>query len=264
MTSLLLLSAALAQAPLGLSPTPQELQAGLADLERHLTRADAVGEALSATQNAYAQRRAAGAPGGCADVEGLGIAARTEVFGAAYRDLLQSARAQSQRVHTMAEAPTVSALAEGVLAEEIATLERRLDGHERRLAESIAWQRSQLSSTLQRCEHPLIGGEGFAGDRELRLDRGRVAVIVLEGGVAWPQGEEITGGVWLVPPEACWAPAEGECAPAPTAPGAALGPAPERPPELELPPTPALPPELEPEIDLEAPPPRLDPEAPPP
>lgn len=249
MTLLLLLSAGLAQVPPGLAPTPQELQAGMADLERQLTRADTVAEALSATQNAYAQRRLTAATASCDDAEGLAVAARTQVFGQAYRDLVQSARAQSQRVQTLSQAPTVTVLAEGVLADDLAALERRLDVHERRLVESIAWQKAQLSSTLQRCKPALSAGDGFDGDRALRVERGRVAVLVLEGGQPYPQGEEITGGVWLVPPSACWAPDDGECEPSQLAPGAVLGPLPAEAPVEEAPPEAAAPPEATPVAD---------------
>ncbi|MCB9795286.1 MAG: hypothetical protein H6741_21495 [Alphaproteobacteria bacterium] len=220
-----LLLVTLAQAPLGLAPTPQELQSALAELERRLTWADALGEAVASLHNAYAQGGPPGAKRPCEDARSAALAAAAQPFGEAYRDVLQAARAQHLRVERLLDAPTLAPLVQGQLADEIVELERRLDAQEARHAELAAWHQTSISPMLQRCTPELGASEGAPGDRAVRVDVGPIAVLVLEGGEPYPTGQHVHGLVWLVPPEACWAPVGESCAPAPVAPGAVLGPA---------------------------------------
>ncbi|MCB9761613.1 MAG: hypothetical protein H6739_17345 [Alphaproteobacteria bacterium] len=226
MLLLTLTRAALAQDLALLAPTPQELRAGMGTLETRLDHADAVAESLQAVHNAWAQALVAlpGRPA-CDDARLGSLAARSEVFGVAYRDLVQSARVASTRVQRMAAAPTVQAVAEGVLAADLTDLEARLAVHERGYAELAAWQQAELTPYVTRCKPALTAGAGEPGARILQPDPGPVAVLALEGGVPHPTRALIHPSVWLVPPEACWAPIAGTCTPAPVAPGAALGPA---------------------------------------
>jgi hypothetical protein len=200
-----------------LAPGPVELDLALTEMEARLDRADAAATALVRTHNAIGEALAVSQGRLSCDAPALALVARTEPLGGGYRDRVQAARAQGQRVIVIAAAPTVSALSDGPVKGRITTALARLAAHERGYAELDAWQKRFVAPIVHRC-HPMLGPSAGIG----APDSGRVAVVVM-GATLCPEGVKADGFA-LADGPACAAPsASCECTPEAQAPGAVLG-----------------------------------------
>jgi len=206
--------------PALLAPGPGELRAQTARLEAQLAEADAVGVAEARIHNRLAegplrQGRAAL----CEGEENRSLLARSRLFGAAYRDRVQSARASADRLRRMLAEPTLEPV---LVPEERARAEAllaRVEEHARRYGEMAAWQARHLEPALSRCRPALAPAPGLAGPRGAGT-----AVAGVGGGLVCPGNHPADGSVVVLPePLACWDEASCRCAPMPVTPGAVLG-----------------------------------------
>ncbi len=218
-----------------LAPGPALLAEESAALERRLLAAEAVGEAVIRLQNRIGERLAAGAKV-CADPEARELVARVKPFGAAWRDAAQAARAQSERVEHLRQAPTLAPLLDDAERGRLERLHRRAEKTARLFLEARAWQRQHVEPQASRkgrgaetCPEVPSVGPGLApgepataasGDVE-----GAVAVIGIGGGRLCPANLPADGVAVLESPRACWDPDDTcTCKPEPVLPGAVLGP----------------------------------------
>lgn len=204
-----------------LAPGPREWSAQVQKLRERLAEADAIGSAEARLHNRLAQGPIQG-KALCATEENRSLVARSRIFGAAYRDAVQSARADADRLRRMMAEPTLQPLlwkdqrqaAEGLLD--------RVEAHSVRYREMASWQQRHLATAAKSCPVVPVPAEGLGGSAT-----GRVAVIALGGGRICPWGLPADGRVLVLPGAgACYEPGEScGCKPVPQAPGAVLGPA---------------------------------------
>ena len=208
-------------APSLLAPGPQELRAQMSTLRRHLEEADAVGRAEARIHNALAQGPLPqGAAALCADDGSRSLLARSRVFGGAYRDLVQTARADAGRLRRLIAEPTLEPILRREQKQQADALLARVDEHVRRYREMAAWQLRYLEPALQRCKPELAAAPGLPGERFART-----AVSGVGGGRICPGGAPADGTVVVLDePRACYGVADCSCAPVAVEPGAVLGP----------------------------------------
>lgn len=213
----LLLTAALA-GPADLAPSPRDVIEAVAVQHRLTSRATALSTATYRLQNAVGRQLSAGAD--CSDPTTAALAARAAAFGAAWRDVLQSAREWQRVLETRAAAPTAAPLLSASVRADIAALGATIARDADRFAEAAAWQRVYVSS---RCAVPLAPAPGLPVDGD---DLEPTAILVLPGATLCPQ-DILGAGTPLVvdPPVGCVVPtgAACDCRPEPIAPGAVLG-----------------------------------------
>jgi hypothetical protein len=199
-----------------LAPGPRELDQALGELEARLDRADAAATALIRTHNALGEALAS-APGRLAcDAPAIAYVARTEPLGTGYRDRVQAARAQGERLATIVTAPTVLSLADGPVKARTNAATTRLSAHERSYAELDAWQKRFVVPLLRRCHPALAPGAGIG-----EPSTGWVAVVALGPGRVCPSGEAASEFT-LVNGPVCVSLTSCSCTPAPVAPGAVV------------------------------------------
>jgi hypothetical protein len=214
----LILAIALA-GPADLAPSPRDVVEALAVQHRLTTRATALSTATYRLQNAVGRRLSTGSD--CSDPETAALAARAATFGAAWRDVLQSARAWQGVLEERAASPTAAPLLPPSVREDISALGAVITRDAERYAEAAAWQRSYVGP---RCAATLSAAPGLISDTD---DLRPTAIVVLPGATLCPQGTPSTGGPIVVdPPLACAVPADRacDCRPVQVAPGAVLAP----------------------------------------
>lgn len=199
-----------------LAPGPKELDEALGELERRLDRADAAATALVRTHNALGEAFASTQGRLACDAPAMKYVARTTPLGEGYRDRVQAARAQGERVTAIAQAPTVLSLATGPVKARADRATSRLAAHERSYAELDAWQVRFVAPLQKRC-HPLVAPDEGLGEIAI----GWVAFVALVPGRICPGGEVATGFAVVEGP-ACMSLASCACTPQPIAPGAVL------------------------------------------
>ena len=204
-----------------LAPGPKELDDALTELEARLDRADAAATALIRTHNALGEALASAQERLACDAPALRYVARTVPLGHGYRDRVQAARAQGDRVAAIAAAPTVLSLATGPVKTRTSMATSRLSAHERGYAELDAWQVRYVLPLLRRCQPALAPDEGL-GDTA----SGWVAFVAIVPGRICPGGEVATGFAVVQGP-ACMSLTSCACTPLPVAPGAVLAVAPD-------------------------------------
>ena len=199
-----------------LAPGPKELDDALTELEARLDRADAAATALIRTHNTLGEALASAQERLACDAPALRYVARTVPLGHGYRDRVQAARAQGDRVSAIAAAPTVLSLATGPVKTRANTASARLAAHERSYAELDAWQVRFVAPLERRCHPALTPDEGL-GDAA----SGWVAFVALVPGRVCP-GDEVATGFAVVQGPACMSLTSCACTPKPVAPGAVL------------------------------------------
>ena len=211
-----------------LAPGPQELDAASSELDARVVAAQSLARAVARAQTGFAEATLRASPTSpCDDLELVGAVARSRTFGIAWRDAVQSARAQRDRVVAIAAAPTVEALLDpadrAVLRDRVAEVDRLA----RAVTEAEAWQARVADPVVARCDVRLVVGPG-AFDRVPDAARGPVAVVAIgDGRVCTERGEAgrpADGQPMLVADgKACWAPVGCACDPIPVGVGAVLG-----------------------------------------
>ena len=101
-----LLALLFAVSPALLAPGPQELAEATSVLRRHLVEADAIARAEARIHNGLAGSLALGQPL-CGDDVSRSLLARSQAFGQAYRDAVQTARADAGRLRRLLAEPTL-------------------------------------------------------------------------------------------------------------------------------------------------------------
>ncbi|WP_373048302.1 hypothetical protein [Vulgatibacter sp.] len=207
--------------PALLAPGPQELRAQVATLRRHLGEADAIGRAEARIHNQLAQGPVAeGSAALCASEESRSLLARSTAFGSAYRDRVQTVRADAVRLRRLVAEPTLQPILRREQREQADALLARVDDHVRRYREMAAWQARFLQPAIQRCKPALAAAPGIPGERGEGT-----AVIGIGGGKVCPGGVPADGTVVVLPePRACYGERDCSCAPMPVTAGAVLGP----------------------------------------
>lgn len=205
-----------------LAPGPVEWTAQVRRLEQKLGDADALGAAEARIHNHLAQGPIPGRSL-CATGENRSLVTRSALFGAAYRDAVQAARADGTRLRRMLGEPTLQPLLWKEERQRAEALLERVEAHVVRYREMAAWQRRHLAQAVKSCPTELVAAEGMGG-----VATAKVAVVGVGGGTICPFGMPADGTVVVLPrPEACHSPgADCGCTPVPQAPGAVIGPAP--------------------------------------
>ena len=130
-----------------LAPQRADLLAHLTAAEDHLRDAEALGAALGRIHNhlAQADRLRCEAP------DAPSLAWRTELLGQAWRDALQSARAESTRIARMQAAPTVAPLLGAGELARIEQLQARLASGVLAWQAASGWQHVYVQPWARRC-----------------------------------------------------------------------------------------------------------------
>jgi hypothetical protein len=199
-----------------LAPGPKELDEALTELEARLDRADAAGIALIRTHNALGEALASAQGRLACDAPAIKYVARTAPLGDGYRDRVQAARAQGDRVAAIAASPTVLSLATGPVKTRTSAATTRLAAHERSYAELDAWQVRFVLPLVRRCRPTLASDAGLG-----EVSSGRVAVVALAPGRICPGGDAANGFA-LVQGPVCMSLTSCTCTPTLVAPGAVL------------------------------------------
>lgn len=226
MIGLLLAGLALDPGP-ALAPSPVDLLAAAAELDRRLDGAEAAARALGRVHTALAEaERKAGRPPACDDPAVVALLPRTAPLGMGVRSWAQSARAQSDRLNTMQQAVTVAALIDAPLAQDLARLRERVSAIERSYAELIQVEQHRIGPIAARCAVPLAPGPGLSVTLPLPAAEKAplVAILGLGGGLICPAGAPADGQMVLVSGSACYSAGACDCSPLPVAPAAVLGP----------------------------------------
>lgn len=205
-----------------LAPGPQELAAQVKRLREHLAEADAVGGAEARIHNLLAAGPAqAGSSALCSTPENRSLLTRSRVFGKAYRDAVQTTRADAARLRRMLEEPTLQPILRPEQREQADELLGQVDAHVRRYREQAAWQARYLEPAARSCAAELSAAPGISTG----ADAGPVAVVGVGGGRICPAGAAADGRVVVLQaPKACWSSGSCTCTPASVLPGAVIGP----------------------------------------
>lgn len=212
-----------------LAPGPQELDAATSELDARVAIAQAYARAVARAQTRFAEATIpAPPPDPCLDPALIGAVAQSRAFGAAWRDATQSARAQRDRLVTIASAPTVEVLLDPADRSALRARVDEVDRLARSVTEAQAWQARVADPVVARCDVRLVVGPGVV-DRVPDTARGPVAIVAFgDGRVCTERGETgrpADGRPMLVADgEACWAPPGCACDPLPVGVGAVLGP----------------------------------------
>ncbi len=215
-------------APAALAPGPQELDAAMAGMEARLEKMEAVDAALGRVQGVWGESLAAGnKPDPCADPAAASLVARSRVLGGAYRDAVQSSRAQLVRLEHLWAAPTVSPLLDDDDLSRADGLRRTVAEHTLIWLEAAAWQDRYLEPAARKCDVTLAKADGIAypGARAVEEKPAAVAIVAIGGGTVCPANLPADGRVVLAPGGmACLGTATCSCTPVAVLPAAVLGP----------------------------------------
>lgn len=207
-----------------LAPRLSDLLSHLARAEAHLETADALGVALGRVHNTMLQEDHLR----CADPAAVSLAWRAEVLGGAWRDALQSARAEADRLTRMRDAATVAPLLDVARHEEMNAVNARLGAAVRAWRTAAGWQAKHVLSWYRRCpwEAPTAQPGLPAAIPRAEGESDRIAVIVLSGGGVLCPDQRRLGGVGAVVLDgeaACLSKTDAcGCVPAEVLPGAIL------------------------------------------
>ena len=195
-----------------LAPRLDDLTARLAAAEGHLAAAAAYGRALGRVHNTMA---AAGHLR-CSDELAPTLAWRAEVLGQAWRDALQSARADLARLERMRAAPTIAPLLDDALREQVNAVSADLSAEVVAWQSAAGWQSRHVLPWYTRCPWtapaPRPGLPSAMPEAE-----GLVAIITVGEGTVCP-GATPAGGAAALPSAAvCVVPAGAPCDCAPRA-----------------------------------------------
>jgi hypothetical protein len=198
-----------------LAPGPQELDAATVEMDARVRRMEAIGTALGRVQNAWGEELAAGEkPHPCDDADDASLVARSRAFGAAYRDAVQSARAQLQRLDRILAAPTILPLLDTRQTAYADGIRALVDQHVRIALESESWQSAHVDPTVKGCPIALDPVNGIAYTGAPSTAHGAaVAIIGVGGGLVCPQAVPADGRVVVTDGVACLGASDCSCEP---------------------------------------------------
>ena len=211
-----------------LAPGPQELGRELNRMGALVDDAEVMGVASGRLQNRWAERLQSGfhdSP--CKDELLSSLGLRTRIFVSAERDATQAARAQLDRLRTLAARSTVRPLVDPATEREIAALGARVEVAGRAWMERATWQQTFVDPAFAPCVSTLRTADGVGTEAPLGPGEGRnsVAVAGTGGGTLCPSGLAADGRIVVLDsPFACYGEAGCDCAPSLVLPGAVLGP----------------------------------------
>jgi hypothetical protein len=215
-------------APAALAPGPHELDAAVAGMDARVARMEAIETALGRVQGAWAEKLAAGEkPDPCSDPAAASLVARSRALGRAYRDAVQSSRAQLTRLEYLWSAPTVSPLLDDDDLSRGEDLRRIVTEHTLVWLEAAAWQERFVDPTARRCDPDLAvaAGIAYAGAPAITQGPVPVAILALGGATVCPGAEPADGRVVVVPSgKACLGSSDCTCEPVDVLPAEVLGP----------------------------------------
>lgn len=185
-----------------MAPGPVELREANAAMDARLLESRALGAAVSRIQSRWAERALRGASKlGCDDAEARSLAARSRALGAAWRDAVQSARVQLDRLETLWITPTVTPLLDLDDLRRADTIRADVADATRRLGEASAWQNRVVDPAMRGCAVAIEPAEGLAAPSPVAADEvgAPVAIFALGGGLVCPIGVPADGRVVVVP-----------------------------------------------------------------
>jgi hypothetical protein len=142
-----------------LAPSVADLRAANSRLAKELAVADLLADVVGTTQNAWVE---SGASSACDSGAG-GVAARSAVFGTAWRDVVQRARSLARNTSSMAENPLLTPVMTGSDNIERVVLAQRVAVHERSFAESRMWHGRHMAPLQRRCGGSLVAFNALGG-----------------------------------------------------------------------------------------------------
>jgi len=238
----LLATAAHAELSDGIDPSilaPGLVQAteAIAKLEKLTDEAEAIGTAIFRVQNEFGEKRLSVGNAPTCEMPWVNdLGERARELGRAFRDAVQSARVQAQRVEALTVQPTVRPLLDAETNHHVLDLLARVDELSRAYPESASWHARYIQPSIRGCPLGLVPGYGIpapaassAGDAAAVVVDGRkvsplVAVIAFGGGFLCP-GAVPAAGVMLVRGKVCYSEAEScSCEPVEVDPATVLGP----------------------------------------
>jgi hypothetical protein len=195
-------------------------------LEAKLSEVEALQTAVARIHNTLAAFLAAPQGRPCDSEQGRSLVARSRLFGAAYRDAAQSARAEAGRARALLTAPTVAPLLQEGDRSDTEALLQRSQRSVRSYLEAIAWQNRFVEPLLARCQAKLGPAEGLPGAGPVAgTDAAPVAVVGVGGGRICPGNFPADGRVVILrSAKACYGGSTCACEARPVLPGAVLGP----------------------------------------
>jgi hypothetical protein len=224
---LLALAAQPAIDPAVFAPGLDQIRSNLTATQSLMNRCDAIGVAVTRIQNRFAEKHATSAqPPSCIDLEIRSLAARSHPFGVAYRDAVQSARAQAVRLERLLRSPTVLPLLGKQDLQAAERMLKQVRDHARKYDEISSWHTMYVEPYLRRCGPTLEPSAGVPSSALVaegeRTDR--AAIIAMGGGKVCPSGQPADGRVVIVEAQlACYSEHACECTPERVLPGAVIG-----------------------------------------
>lgn len=212
--------------PRALAPDHAFFQATLERAEVATRDVTALASAVTRLHNAWAERQGRGIPA-CDEGDAADLAARAPVFGAAYRDAVQRARAAASRLTRLVVAPVLTPLISARDRDRADRVLRTTRDHARAYVEASAWQATHVAPWSTRCAPALRPGPGLVSraPRTSAEQEAATAVVGIGGGRVCPLDVPADGtAVVIIGSSACYGPERCDCAPVPVQPGAVLAP----------------------------------------
>ncbi len=208
-----------------IAPGPQELQSETAEMNARLERAEVIQVALGRVHRAWGEAATLAPVRPCEDPLASSWVARSRALGAAYRDSVQSSRAQLGRLEYLWASETVQPLLD---ADERAAADHfrgEVARHVRAWSEAAAWQALEIEPSARKCQHELVPTEGlpYTGALSASVSRG-VGILGVGGGKLCPMDVPADGFVVAPDGVACWGADTCLCTPIEVLPAAVLGP----------------------------------------
>ncbi|HYB98764.1 MAG TPA: hypothetical protein VEC57_06470 [Candidatus Limnocylindrales bacterium] len=220
-----------------LAPGLVQASEAIARLEKLTDEAEAIATAIFRVQNEFGERRLslAGASPSCEMPWVNDLGERARELGRAFRDAVQSARVQAQRVEALTVQPTVRPLLDAETNHKVLDLLARVDDLSRSYPESASWHERYIEPSIRGCPLALVPTYGIppaAASAATDEDAGAaarkpaplVAILAFGGGFLCP-GAVPAAGVMLVRGKVCYSESEScSCEPVEVDPATVLGP----------------------------------------
>jgi hypothetical protein len=213
-----------------LAPGAPELIEAQSELGIRLRAARSVGQAVLRLQGAWTQVPVdANTKKTCAQADRIELGWRIERFGAAWREAVQAARAQSALLAELSKEPTLLPLLNASRSQEITELIADVERESVIFLEASAWEAQYIRPLIAQCPYqearlmPGMDSEQLLAADEDSLP---VAILALGSGYICPGGQRADGAVVLARSgRACWSVTpDCSCEIRPVLPGAVLGP----------------------------------------